>query len=50
VHRIELGVGLGLLAAERVEVGDEVTAHPVDVDELLNLQRLLGPAIGLVGR
>ena len=25
---------LGALAAQRVEVGDEMAAHPVDVDEL----------------
>ena len=48
VHRVELGVRLRFLAAERVEVGDEVTAHPVDVDELLHLQRLLGPTVRLV--
>ena len=50
VDRVELRVGLGLLATERIEVGDQVAAHAVHVDELVHLQRLLGPTVRLVDR
>ena len=39
---VELGVGLGLLGAERVEVGDQVAADAVHVDELLDSDSLVG--------
>ena len=38
---IELGVGVRLLPAQRVEVGDQVPAHPVHVDERLDVDLLL---------
>ena len=38
---VELGVGPHLFAAQRVEVRNEVTAHPVHVDELLDADDLL---------
>ena len=59
---VELGMGARLAAAQRVEVGDEVAAHPVHVDERVHLHDLLElrgrvgegaavgvPAGGLVG-
>jgi hypothetical protein len=41
VGRVELGVELRRLLGERVEVGDEVAAHPVHVGELVDLDLLL---------
>ncbi len=38
---VELGVGVGCAAAERVEVGDQVAAHAVHVDEGVHLHDLL---------
>ena len=40
-RRIELRVQMGLLARQRVEVGDEVAADPVHVHELLDLHLLV---------
>ena len=42
-ERVELGVELGRLLAKRVEVGDEVAAHPVHVDDLEDPALLLRP-------
>ena len=39
--RVELGVRVGLLRPQRVEVGDEVAADPVHVDERLDVDLLL---------
>ena len=41
VADVELGMGLGNLAAERVEVGDQMAADPVHVDELVDVDDLL---------
>ena len=38
---VELGVGVGLAPAERVEVRDQVPAHPVHVDQLVDVHDLL---------
>ena len=38
---VELGVRVRLAAPERIEVGDEVTAHAVHVDEGVHLHDLL---------
>ena len=49
-QRVELGVQLGCHGPERVEVGHEVTAHPVQVDELLDPRLFDEPAVdGLAG-
>ena len=48
VRDVELGVGVGLAPPERVEVGDEVAAHPVHVDERVHLHDLL--VLGVSGR
>ena len=40
-RRIELGVHLRLFDLERVEIGDQVTAHTMHVDELIDLRLLL---------
>ena len=42
-ERVELGVELGRLLAKRVEVGDEVAAYPVHVDDLEDPTLLLRP-------
>ena len=39
-QRVELGVDVRRLGVERVEVGDEVAAHPVHVDERLHVHLL----------
>ena len=41
VRDVELGVGVGRAPAERIEVGDEVPAHAVHVDEGVDLHDLL---------
>ncbi len=48
VRDVELGVGVGRPSAERIEVGDQVTAHPVHVDQGVHLHDLLvlGGGIG----
>ena len=46
VERVELGVELGRLGVERVEVGDQVAADPVHVDEGLHVDLLDQPAAG----
>jgi hypothetical protein len=47
VGGVELGVHRRLRHPQRVEVGDEVAAHPVHVRELVDLH-LLGEQVGLV--
>ena len=47
VRDIELLVGDRLASAERIEVGDEVAADPVHVDEGLDLQHLLALGRGI---
>ena len=49
--RVELGVHVRLLPRQRIEVGDEVAAHPVHVDERLHVHLLLehAPARGRPG-
>ena len=39
-ERVELGVHLGRLGRQRIEIGDEVAAHPVHVDEVGDLHLL----------
>ncbi len=48
VDRVELDRRAGRLAAQRVEVGDEVAAHPVDVDELQDAGLLVDLVLGVV--
>ena len=40
-RRIELGMQIGLLGLERIEIRDEVTAHAMHVDECLHAHLLL---------
>ena len=47
---IELGLHLRLLPRQRIEVGDEVAAHPVDADERRDLHLLLEPRFLAVDR
>ena len=47
---VELGVEVGLLGAERVEVGDEVAADAVGVDERLHLHLLVEHGLDAVDR
>ena len=45
VQRVELGVELGRLGVEGVEMGDEVAAHPVHVDQRLDVDLLDQPEV-----
>ena len=47
---VELGVGAGLLPAQRVEVGDEVAPHPVHVDQGLDVDLLDPLGVVVLGR
>ena len=49
-QRVELGVYVGRLGGERVEVGHQVAADPVHVDERLHVDLLHQPAVVLVGQ
>ena len=44
-QRVELGVDVGRLGVERVEVGDEMPAHPVHVDQCVHPHLLEQPLV-----
>ncbi len=48
VSRVELVVGARPLAPQRIQVGDEVPPHPVDIDELENPGLLVDLVFGVV--
>ncbi len=50
VERVELGMELGRLGVQRVEVGDQVATHPVHVDERLDMDLLQQTVVLTVGR
>ena len=50
VERVELGVEVDRLGVERVEVGDEVAAHPVHVDQGLDVVLLDQALVAAVAR
>ena len=48
-RRVELGVKVGRLGSQRVEVRDQVSPHPVHVDEALDVDLLLQAVELVVG-